>query len=60
MASVPSRITANGRAERAPDCDSIMLYQFPAELFIDHEGTPLNTKLSNKDKAFIAHLYPRP
>jgi hypothetical protein len=41
------------------DRDSIMLYQFPAELFLDHEATPLNTKLSKKDKAYIAHLYPR-
>lgn len=41
------------------DRDSIMLYQFPAELFLDHEATPLNTKLSNKDKAYIARLYPR-
>lgn len=41
------------------DRESIMLYQFPAELFADHEATPLNTKLSRKDKAYIAHLYPR-
>jgi hypothetical protein len=41
------------------DRHSIMLYQCPAELFLDHEGTPLNTKLSAKDKAYIARLYPR-
>lgn len=41
------------------DRDSIMLYQFPAELFLNHVGTPLNTHLSEKDEAFIAKLYPR-
>lgn len=41
------------------DRDSIMLYQFPAELFLDHVGTPLNHHLSDKDKAFIATIYPK-
>ncbi|HET7503582.1 MAG TPA: hypothetical protein VFK02_21315 [Kofleriaceae bacterium] len=41
------------------DRHSIMLYQFPAELFLDHVGTPNNTRLSKKDKAFIAQMYPR-
>lgn len=39
------------------DRQSIMLYQFPAELFTNHIGTPLNTHLSKKDKAFIAQIY---
>ncbi|MBI3874775.1 MAG: hypothetical protein HY300_02165 [Verrucomicrobia bacterium] len=41
------------------DRHSIMLYQFPAELFLNHVGTPLNTHLSVKDKAFIAKTYPQ-
>lgn len=41
------------------DRHSIMLYQFPAELFTNHVGTPLNTGLSKKDKAFIAQIYPK-
>lgn len=41
------------------DKASIMLYQFPAELFKNHVGTPLNFELSEKDKAFITALYPQ-
>lgn len=41
------------------DRHSIMLYQFPAELFKNHVGTPLNTHLSKKDEAFIAQMYPK-
>ena len=41
------------------DRHSIMLYQFPAALFLNHVGTPLNTHLSTKDKAFIAQIYPK-
>jgi hypothetical protein len=37
-----------------------MLYQFDAALFTDHKGTPLNTELSEHDKAFIAQMYPKP
>jgi hypothetical protein len=36
-----------------------MLYQFPAELFTNHVGTPLNTHLSKKDESFIAQMYPK-
>jgi hypothetical protein len=42
------------------DRHSIMLYQFPAELFLDSVSTPSNTRLSKKDKAFIAQMYPHP
>jgi hypothetical protein len=38
---------------------SIMLYQFPAALFLNHVGTPNNLQLSAKDKAFIAKTYPK-
>jgi len=41
------------------DRQSIMLYQFPAELFLNHVGTPNNTHLSKKDEAFIAKMYPK-
>lgn len=41
------------------DEHSIMLYQFDAALFTDHRATPLNYQLSDKDKAFIAQMYPR-
>ena len=42
------------------DKHSIMLYQFPAALFLNHVGTPLNYQVSAKDKAFIAKMYPKP
>ena len=38
---------------------SIMLYQFPKELFLTGVGTPLNFQLSPKDKSFIAQIYRR-
>jgi hypothetical protein len=41
------------------DIKSIMLYQFDASLFIDHKGTPENTKLSPLDKSFISKMYPK-
>ena len=33
-----------------------MLYQFPADLFLKNVGTPVNTQLSDKDKAFIGRF----
>jgi hypothetical protein len=41
------------------DGDSIMLYQFPASLFLDHHATKSNTSLSKQDKEFIAKMYPK-
>jgi len=41
------------------DPKSIMLYHFPPELFLSGQGTPNNTDLSEKDKAFIGTMYPR-
>jgi len=41
------------------DMDSIMLYQFAAELFTDHKATPNNTQSSAKDKQMIASMYPK-
>jgi hypothetical protein len=41
------------------DRASIMLYAFPASLFLDGTGTPSNTHLSETDKTFIGTLYPQ-
>lgn len=41
------------------DPDSIMLYSFPANLFLKGEGTSANTELSEQDKKFIARMYPK-
>jgi hypothetical protein len=41
------------------DMSSIMLYQFDGSLFNDGKGTPLNTQLSDQDKAMIAQMYPK-
>jgi hypothetical protein len=40
------------------DDKSIMLYQFDKSLFLNGEGTPLNTHLSDLDKQMIAQMYP--
>ena len=36
-----------------------MLYQFDGRLFADNKPTPTNTHLSERDKAFIAQMYPK-
>jgi hypothetical protein len=41
------------------DNESIMLYQFDGKLFTDGKGTPNNTRLSDRDKAFITQMYPK-
>jgi hypothetical protein len=41
------------------DPNSIMLYMFPPQLFLDHKGTNNNTDLSDMDKAFIQQMYPK-
>lgn len=41
------------------DPDSIMLYGFPASMFLDGKGTKSNKTLSERDKQFIAQMYPR-
>jgi len=40
------------------DPDSIMLYDFPAELFLDAHGTKANNTLSELDKHYIKLMYP--
>jgi serralysin len=57
--NILQKYSAKGINATIFDPESIMLYQFPAELFLDHVGTPLNTALSAKDKSFIAQVYPR-
>lgn len=42
------------------DPDSIMLYEFPPEFFVNSGGTRANKALSKTDKQFIARTYPRP
>jgi len=57
--NILEKYSQNGITETIFDRESIMLYQFPAELFLNHVGTPLNYQLSAKDKAFIAKIYPK-
>jgi hypothetical protein len=40
------------------DETSIMLYQFDKSLFLNGQGTPLNTHLSDQDKQMISQMYP--
>jgi hypothetical protein len=56
--NILEKYSPKGLSATAFDIQSIMLYQFDPELFTDHKGTPLNTQLSNKDKAMIAKMYP--
>jgi hypothetical protein len=57
--NILQKYSAKGLSETIFDKSSIMLYQFPAELFLNHMGTPNNHKLSAKDKTFIAKMYPK-
>jgi lysophospholipase L1-like esterase len=56
--NILQKYSAAGLSATIFDRESIMLYQFPAELFLNGVGTPENTHLSTKDKAFIAQMYP--
>jgi hypothetical protein len=56
--NILQKYSPNGISATIFDEDSIMLYQFPAELFLNNVGTPVNTQLSDKDKAFIGQMYP--
>jgi Astacin (Peptidase family M12A) len=57
--NILQKYSADGINATMFDRHSIMLYQFPADLFTDHVATPMNTRLSKKDKSFIAQVYPR-
>lgn len=57
--NILDKYSQDGITETIFDKKSIMLNQFPAELFLNHVGTPLNFKPSAKDKAFNKQLYPK-
>jgi len=57
--NVLQKYSPEGLSATPFDLQSIMLYQFSAELFTDHQGTPNNGKLSAKDKQMIAQMYPK-
>jgi hypothetical protein len=57
--NVLQKYTPEGISASQFDMSSIMLYQFDASLFKDGMGTPLNTQLSDQDKAMIAQMYPK-
>jgi hypothetical protein len=56
--NVLQKYSPEGISNTPFDDKSIMLYQFAAELFTDHKGTPNNTELSDQDKQMIARMYP--
>jgi hypothetical protein len=57
--NILEKYSPKGMSATIFDPKSIMLYMFPPELFTDHKGTPNNTDLSSKDKAFIKKMYPK-
>jgi hypothetical protein len=57
--NVLQKYSPNGISATVFDKHSIMLYQFPANLFTDHKATPNNTSISAKDKQLIAQMYPK-
>jgi ssRNA-specific RNase YbeY (16S rRNA maturation enzyme) len=57
--NILQKYSPNGLDATAFDEDSIMLYQFAGRLFKDGVGTPLNTHLSDTDKAMIGRMYPQ-
>jgi lysophospholipase L1-like esterase len=56
--NILQKYSPNGISATLFDPNSIMLYQFPAELFRDRKATKNNTDLSAKDEAFIRQMYP--
>jgi serralysin len=56
--NVLEKYSPQGVSATVFDRDSIMLYQFDAELFLDHKATRLNFELSANDKTMIARMYP--
>jgi hypothetical protein len=57
--NILDKYSPNGIDATAFDMQSIMLYQFDASLFTPPKATPLNTKLSSHDEAFIETMYPK-
>jgi serralysin len=58
--NILDRYSPRGITATSFDDKSIMLYQFDAGLFLDRKPTPSNTRLSDRDKTFIARMYPKP
>jgi hypothetical protein len=56
--NVLEKYSPDGISATRFDPDSIMLYQFDGSLFVDGEGTKLNTQLSDQDKQMIGQMYP--
>ncbi|HET9865839.1 MAG TPA: hypothetical protein VFQ06_01000 [Nitrospira sp.] len=52
------KYTPDGARATRYDPDSIMLYMFPASLFLEGEPTKTNSTLSDTDKKFIRKVYP--
>ncbi len=60
VSNVLNKYSPKGIQATAFDPQSIMLYQFDAELFADGKGpTNVNTTLSTKDREMIARMYPK-
>lgn len=57
--NVLQKYSPAGTVATSFDRESIMLYQFPGELFKSGKGTPNNTDLSKLDKSMIAQMYPK-
>ena len=57
--NILQKYSPNGISATRFDMNSIMLYQFDGSLFVDGQGTPLNTHLSDQDKQMIGQMYPK-
>jgi hypothetical protein len=57
--NIIEKYSSQGITSTSFDDHSIMLYQFDGALFTDGKGTRNNTHLSDRDKTFIAHMYPK-
>jgi hypothetical protein len=56
--NILEKYSPDGISATSFDSASIMLYQFDGSLFVDGNGTPLNTQLSEQDKQMIGQMYP--
>jgi hypothetical protein len=57
--NILQKYSSDGISATRFDMNSIMLYQFDGSLFVDGNGTPENTKLSDQDKQMIGQMYPK-
>lgn len=57
--NILQRYSKNQTQYTALDFESIMLYAFPGNLFLNGQGTASNTHLSDTDKDFIGKMYPK-